>query len=115
MLLNSEAYHACIVYFSDNFVLFESANEPATGELISDIVTDQVAEMLLTFFPQQTQLSHQVRLNVISEGDKVVEDIEQILGRFWNKPATVSQTEFIKEYFLLLKNSLDSQAFAHNS
>lgn len=115
MLLKSEAYQACIGYFSDNLNLFEDANEPATGELIVDIVSDQVADMLLTFFQQQTQLVQQVRLNIIAEGDHLVDDIEQILGRFWDKPATVSQQAFIEEYFLLLKNSLDSEASAHHS
>jgi len=109
MLLNSDAYDACIGYFADNLDLFEGTNGPVTDEPIADIVSDQVSDMLLTFFQQQTQLDATVRLQVIAEGDKLVEDIEQILGRFWEKPATVSQTEFIKEYFLLLKNSLDSQ------
>lgn len=114
MLLDSDAYHACIGYFSDNFDLFEGAKGPVTGDLIADIVSDQVADMLLTFFQQQTQLTPQVRLQVIAEGDKLVEDIEQILGRFWGKPATSSQSEFIEEYFLLLKNSLDSQVSSHS-
>ena len=113
MLLNSEAYHACIGYFADNLELFEGDNDSATGDLIADIVSDQVADMLLTFFQQQSHLSHKLRLKVMAEGDKLVEDIEQILGRFWEKPATTSQTEFINEYFLLLKNSLDSQASIH--
>jgi len=111
MLLNSDAYHACIGYFADNLDLFDGTTGPVSGELIADIVSDQVAEMLLAFFQQQTQLNAEVRLKVIAEGDKLVDDIEQILGRFWEKPATVSQTEFITEYFLLLKNSLDSQVF----
>lgn len=109
MLLNSEAYDACIGYFADNLNLFEGPSGPAQGALISDIVSDQVANMLLTFCQQQTQLSPDVRLMVISEGDKLVDDIEQILGRLWEKPATLSQIEFIEEYFLLIKNSLDSQ------
>ena len=113
MLLNSDAYDACIGYFADNLDLFDGAKGSASGDFIADIVTDQVADMLLTFFQQQTQLSHAVRLKIIAEGDTLVEDIEQILGRFWNKPATFSQAEFIEEYFLLLKNSLDSQVSTH--
>ena len=113
MLLNSEAYHACIGYFADNLELFEGDNRSATGDLIADIVSDQVADMLLTFFQQQAHLSQKLRLKVMAEGDSLVEDIEQILGRFWEKPATASQAEFINEYFLLLKNSLDSQASNH--
>jgi hypothetical protein len=113
MLLNSEAYHACIGYFADNLALFEGENSNATGDLISDIVSDQVADMLLTFFQQQDHLDNEQRLKVMAEGDSLVEDIEQILGRFWEKPATASQIEFINEYFLLLKNSLDSQASNH--
>jgi hypothetical protein len=109
MLLDSDAYDACISYFSDNLNLFEVPGGSAKGPLISDIVSDQVAEMLIAFFQQQTQLSNKVRLMVISEGDKLVDDIEQILGHLWDMPATESQTEFIEEYFLLLKNSLDSQ------
>ena len=109
MLLDSEAYDACIGYFADNLNLFEGPSGPTKGDLISDIVSDQVAEMLLTFFQQQTLLNNELRLTVISEGDRLVDDIEQILGRLWDKPATTSQTEFIEEYFLLLKNSLDSQ------
>lgn len=113
MLLNSEAYHACIGYFADNLSLFEGASGAAKGDLIADIVSDQVADMLLAFFRQQDHLDHDMRLQVMAEGDKLVEDIEQILGRFWEKPATASQAEFINEYFLLLKNSLDSQASTH--
>ena len=109
MLLNSEAYQACIGYFADNLNLFEGPSGPAEGVLISDVVSDQVANMLLAFCQQQTQLTHDVRLKVISEGDQLVDDIEQILGRLWDKPATETQIEFIEEYFLLIKNSLDSQ------
>lgn len=109
MLLDSEAYDACIGYFTDNLNLFEGSSGATEGALISDLVSDQVADMLLTFCQQQPQLSNKVRLTVIAEGDRLVDDIEQILGRLWNEPATLSQTEFIEEYFLLLKNSLDSQ------
>lgn len=109
MLLKSDAYDACVCYFSDNLDIFEGKDGQGDGELISDIVSDQVADMLLCFCKQQPQLSSKVRMTVISDGDKLVDDIEQILGRFWDKPATTEQTLFIKEYFLLLKNSLDSQ------
>ena len=109
MLLKSDAYDACICYFADNLDLFEGQHEVGPGDLISDIVSDQVADMLLCFCQQQPQLSSETRLIVIADGDKLVDDIEQILGRFWDKPATLAQTQFIKEYFLLLKNSLDSQ------
>ena len=109
MLLNSDAYDACIGYFADNLDLFEGPSGPAEGALLSDIVSDQVANMLLNFCQQQTQIGNETRLTVIAEGDILVDDIEQILGRLWEMPATLSQTEFIEEYFLLLKNSLDSQ------
>lgn len=109
MLLKSEAYDACIGYFADNLNLFEGPSGPAKGALISDIVSDQVANMLLNFCQQQPQLDDKARFKVISEGDKLVDDIEQILGRQWNKSASAAQIEFIEEYFLLLKNSLDSQ------
>jgi hypothetical protein len=109
MLLNSDAYDACISYFADNLNLFEGPSGPDKGALISDIVSDQVANMLLAFCQQQPQLDDKVRFKVIAEGDKLVDDIEQILGGQWNKAASETQTEFIEEYFLLLKNSLDSQ------
>ena len=115
MLLNSNAYDACIGYFSDNLDLFDGADGAVTADFIADIVTDQVAGMLLAFFQQNKDLSHSLRLKIIAEGDSLVEDIEQILGRFWDKHATVLQDEFIKEYFLLLKNSLDSQVSTHLS
>lgn len=109
MLLKSEAYDACIGYFAENLDIFEGENGSIQGDLIADIVSDQVADMLLCFCQQQPQLSNKTRLMVIAEGDKLVDDIEQILGRLWNKPATDTQIAFIKEYFLLIKNSLDSQ------
>jgi len=109
MLLNSAAYEACISYFSDNLNIFDGQDGEKEGGLISDLVCDQVADMLLSFCHQQPQLTSKIRLAVISEGDRLVDDIEQILGRFWDKPATVEQKEFIHEYFLLLKNSLDAQ------
>ena len=114
MLLKSAAYDACVCYLADNLDLFEELTENKQGELISDIVSDQVAKMLLSFCQQQPQLSSTTRLAVIADGDKLVDDIEQILGRFWDKPASVVQTEFIEEYFLLLKNSLDSQVTEHS-
>jgi predicted alpha-1,6-mannanase (GH76 family) len=114
MLLASDAYDACIGYFSDNLGIFEGNEGGGQGDLISDIVSDQVADMLLTFCQQQPQLSSATRMTVIADGDKLVDDIEQILGRFWDKPATLEQEQFIKEYFLLLKNSLDSQVPAHS-
>ena len=109
MLLKSDAYDACIGYFADNLNIFEGKSNTASGTSISDIVTDQVADMLMTFCSQQTQLNNEVRLTVVAEGDRLVDDIEQILGMHWNNAATTEQKEFIEEYFLLLKNSLDSQ------
>lgn len=109
MLLDSGAYDACIGYFADNLAIFEGQQDASQGDSISDIVSDQVADMLLCFCQQQPQLDNGTRLTVIAEGDRLVDDIEQILGKAWDKPATNSQIEFIKEYFLLLKNSLDSQ------
>lgn len=109
MLLKSEAYEACINYFADNLNIFEGKSTATSGTLISDIVTDQVADMLMTFCSQQSQLNNDVRLLVVAEGDKLVDDIEQILGKNWDCPASEEQQSFIEEYFLLLKNSLDSQ------
>ena len=109
MLLKSNAYDACIGYFADNLHIFEGKSNTASGTPISDIVTDQVADMLISFCSQQTQLSNEVRLEVVAEGDRLVDDIEQILGMHWNNAATSEQKDFIEEYFLLLKNSLDSQ------
>ena len=109
MLLKSEAYEACIGYFADNLHIFEGKSNTASGIPISDVVTDQVADMLMNFCSQQTQISNDVRLKVVSEGDRLVDDIEQILGMHWDRAATSEQQEFIEEYFLLLKNSLDSQ------
>ena len=109
MLLESDAYEACIGYFADNLDIFEMQNNAQEGDIIADVVSDQVADMLLCFCQQQPHLSNKTRLTVIAEGDKLVDDLEQILGQRWNKPANTSQVDFIKEYFLLIKNSLDSQ------
>jgi len=109
MLLNSEAYQACIGYFADNLHIFEGKPSTIKGIPISDVVTDQVADMLMTFCAQQKQLTNDARLKIIAEGDQLVDDIEQILGMHWHHTATSEQQEFIEEYFLLLKNSLDSQ------
>jgi hypothetical protein len=113
MLLASDAYEACIGYFADNLDIFEGKDGLGQGDLISDIVSEQVAKMLIRFCQQQPQLSSETRIAVIADGDKLVDDIEQILGRFWEQPATPEQARFIEEYFLLLKNSLDSQVPEH--
>ena len=109
MLLKSDAYEQCINYFSDNLAIFEEKSGSRTGLPISDIVLDQVSDMLMNFCSQQPQLSNETRLIVVAEGDQLVEDIEQILGKSWEQKATNEQQMFIEEYFLLLKNSLDSQ------
>jgi len=63
----------------------------------------------MTFCQQQPQLTNETRLIVVAEGDKIVDDMEQILGKCWENKASEEQVIFIKEYFLLVKNSLDSQ------
>lgn len=109
MLLKSDAYDACLGYFADNLSVFEGKSGPSGAKLVSDLVTDHVADMLSTFFAQQTQLNNEIRLSVVAEGDKLLEDIEQVLGQNWEGHATEEQQAFIDEYFILLKNSLDSQ------
>ncbi|WP_354623643.1 DUF3802 family protein [Psychromonas sp. MME2] len=109
MLLESDAYKACVGYFADNLDIFEGQINSEEGDIIADIVSDQVVDMLLCFCQQQPHLSNETRLTVVAEGDKLVDDLEQILGQRWNKPANRTQIDFIKEYFLLIKNSLDSQ------
>lgn len=109
MLLKSDAYALCIGYFADNLSIFETKKGASSEQNIADIVTDQVANMLITFCEQHTNISPKVRLAVIAEGDKLVDDIENILGRCWEHIASLEQQCFIEEYFLLLKNSLDSQ------
>lgn len=109
MLLKSDAYDACIGYFADNLSIFEGSSGAVQGKLVSDLVTDHVAGMLSTFFSQHSQLNNQVRLQVVAEGDQLLEDIEQVLGKSWDSFVTEEQQQFIDEYFILLKNSLDSQ------
>ena len=109
MLLKSEAYQSCISYFADNLNIFEGVESSGNGQVIADIVLDEVANLLMTFCQQQPQLSNEARLMVIAEGDKIVDDMEQILGKCWERNASDEQVLFIKEYFLLVKNSLDSQ------
>ena len=109
MLLKSDAYDACIGYFAENLSVFEGKFTVVSGQPIADIVMDQIADMLMTFCEQNPQLSNDVRLTLVAEGDKLVEDIEHILGKCWDNTATAEQRSFIEEYFLLLKNSLDSQ------
>ncbi|WP_160064126.1 DUF3802 family protein [Psychromonas sp. L1A2] len=109
MLLKSEAYESCIGYFADNLNIFEGAASSGNGQVIADIVLDEVANLLMTFCQQQPQLSNETRLVVVAEGDRIVDDMEQILGKCWENCASEEQALFIKEYFLLVKNSLDSQ------
>jgi hypothetical protein len=109
MLLKSEAYKACIDYFVDNLFIFDNDDESANTDLIADIVIKNTANMLMSFCKQQPNLDKLTRNSVIVEGDKLIEELEHILGRLWKKPATQTQIEFLDEYFLLLKNSLDSQ------
>lgn len=112
MLLKSDAYDACLGYFADNLSVFEGKSGPTSAKLVSDVVMDHVADMLSTFFAQQTQLNNEVRLSVVAEGDRLLEDIEQVLGKNWEGHVTDEQQAFIDEYFILLKNSLDSQVHA---
>lgn len=109
ILLTSEAYKSCIDYFIDNLVIFETDERSTNTELIEEIVTNNTAKMLMSFCAQQAHIDQLTRNKVILEGDKLVEELKHILGNLWKKPATRAQIEFLDEYFLLLKNSLDSQ------
>lgn len=113
MLLKSDAYKACVDYFIDNLSIFDNENENennnVNANLIANIIILNTSNMLMTFCEQQPQLDTLTRNSVIADGDLLIEELEHILGRFWNKAATAEQEEFLNEYFLLLKNSLDSQ------
>ena len=109
MLLKSEAYKACIDYFVDNIDVFENNEASPNAPLIADLVVESTADMLMAFCEQQVHIDQIVRNEVIAEGDKLIEELEHILGRLWENPATTEQIAFLEEYFLLLKNSLDSQ------
>ncbi|KPU82748.1 topoisomerase II [Psychromonas sp. PRT-SC03] len=115
MLLGSDAYDACIGYFADNLNLFETNTGLSSKLLVSDIVEWQVVDLLQVFCSQQVNLSAQHRLDVISDGDQFIDHLEQVLGRAWGCIATEPQVEFIIEYFLLIKNSLDSEAAMLNA
>ena len=110
MLLGSDAYDACIGYFADNLNLFETNSGPRSDLMVADVVETQVVDLLQVFCAQQVNLSKQDRFDVVAEGDQFIDDLEQILGRAWRQLASEQQVEFIVEYFLLIKNSLDSEA-----
>lgn len=109
MLLQSEAYGSCINYLADHLNIFEGKKGAVEGTVIAELVKDKTADMLIDFCDQQEHLSNHARLEVIAEGDDIVRDIEQVLGKCWHYKATEAQYAFLEEYFLILKNSLDSQ------
>lgn len=50
--------------------------------------------MLMSFFKQQPHIDKSTRNSVILGGDKLIEELEHILGRLSGKPATQKQIEF---------------------
>jgi hypothetical protein len=110
MVIDKPAYEELIDYLTSNLDIFrsEQAKESATNKSIEDLIEQELGNQIITLCIQHDELETNHRSIIVREVDGIVYDIQQVLGVFWNRPATEEQRVFIVEYVGLIKNVFDT-------
>ncbi|WP_394211279.1 DUF3802 family protein [Enterovibrio calviensis] len=108
MVVESDGYAALIEYFIENLAVFAASGDKVGSETIDDLVHELVASQLMVVCEQNKDIPQPLRFAVMSEADKVVADLEEILSSVWNQKPTFAQINVLEEYIGLVKNLFDA-------
>ncbi|MDD1791681.1 DUF3802 family protein [Enterovibrio makurazakiensis] len=108
MVVESSGYEALIEYFVENLGSFSAAGDKVGSETIEDLVHELVASQIMTICDQIKDMPQTLRFKVMSEADKVVADLEEILSSVWKQKPTYAQINVLEEYIGLVKNLFDA-------
>ncbi|WP_407333050.1 DUF3802 family protein [Enterovibrio sp. 27052020O] len=108
MVVESDGYAALIEYFVENLATFLEPGDRVGSETIDDLVHELVVSQIMAVCDQNQDMPQTLRFAVMSEADKVVADLEEILSSVWNQKPTFAQINVIEEYIGLVKNLFDA-------
>ncbi len=108
MVVESDGYAALIEYFVESLSVFSSNDDKVGSETIDELVHELVASQIMVICEQNKDMPQKLRFEVMSEADKVVSDLEEILSSVWLQKPTFAQINFLDEYIGLVKNLFDS-------
>ncbi|KXF80645.1 DUF3802 family protein [Enterovibrio coralii] len=108
MVVESDGYAALIEYFIDNLSAFSSKDEKVGSETIDELVHELVASQIMAICDQNKGMPQSMRFEVMSEADKIVADLEEVLSSVWNQKPTYAQINVLEEYIGLVKNLFDA-------
>ncbi|PKF49464.1 DUF3802 family protein [Enterovibrio nigricans] len=108
MVVESDGYNALIEYFIDNLSVFSSKDERVGSETIDELVHELVASQIMAICDQNQRMPQSMRFEVMSEADKIVADLEEVLSSVWNQKPTYKQVSVLEKYIGLVKNLFDA-------
>ncbi len=110
MVTDTDGYIHIIEYLTEHLNLFESTAHSDSGEAsVMEIIEQEMSEQIIIVCGQNEQLTFNQRNTIIREVDAIVTDLEEILSGVINNPASKSQSEFLKELAMLIKNLFDTE------
>lgn len=111
MVTDKNGYIQLIEYLAENLSLFENVSIEAdvNAPSIIEKIEEELSHQIITVCLQNVALSSNQRNLIIREIDSVLSDLEEVLSAVLNNPITPEQSEFIKEFSLLIKNLFDEE------
>jgi len=110
MVTNNNGYSSLIEYLSENLSIFELDKDLDIQPITIDLfVRYQMVEQMTLIFEQNKSLIEQEKIYIFEEFDRVINDLNEVLGHNMNHKINKSQHEFITEFATLLKNLFDTE------
>jgi hypothetical protein len=111
MVTDKDGYIQLIEYLAENLSLFENTPIKADTNASSIIekIEEELSHQIMTVCLQNITLSGNHRNKIIREVNAILSDLEEVLSAVLNNPITTEQSDFIKEFSLLIKNLFDEQ------
>jgi hypothetical protein len=110
MITDTEGYIHIIEYLTAHLSLFENSTNinSDTGSVL-EIIELEMGAQIIALCSQNPDLTFEQRNTIIREIDAIVYDLQEILSGVINKPITIEQSVFIKEFAILIKNLFDTE------
>ena len=113
MVTDKQGYDELIMYLTQHLSIFEKPGKVASNApTVISLIEDDIAEQIIAFCQQHTELDTDQRSEIVREVDGIVYDLQEVLCSVLNQPVTIEQHEFIDEFSGLVKNLFDSAIVA---
>jgi len=111
MVTDKDGYIQLIEYLADNLSLFENASieVDVDSPSIIETIEEELSHQIMSVCFQNMTLSSNNRNMIVREVDSILSDLEEVLSAVLNNPITPEQSDFIKEFSLLIKNLFDEE------